>query len=287
MLAQLGLLMVFQLVGEVLVTLTGIPFPGPLCGMLLLLGYLCVRGGPSDELDNVGSKLVDNLGLLFVPAGTAIVGYGTLLANDGVTIFAALVLSTLVVVLILILAYSGIPYKSYFESVAVLHYLLGTAVVALALPLYRNASRLRGRYLCMALALVAGSLASIFVGLSVAVLGHASASTVLSLAPKSATAAVSMEISRLIGGAPAVTATLTIMTGIIGAVGGPYVLNASRILTPEARGFAMGVASHGIATARAFNDSEISGSFAGLGMVLNAILTALIVPPVVRLLGYG
>ena len=139
--------------------------------------------------------------------------------------------------------------------------------------------------MCMALALVAGSLASIFVGLSVAVLGHASASTVLSIAPKSATAAVSMEISRLIGGAPAVTATLTIMTGIIGAVGGPYVLNASRILTPEARGFAMGVASHGIATARAFAESEVAGSFAGLGMVLNAILTALIVPPTVRLLG--
>jgi putative effector of murein hydrolase len=65
-----------------------------------------------------------------------------------------------------------------------------------------------------------------------------------------------MEISRLIGGAPAVTATLTIMTGIIGAVGGPYVLNASRIRTPEARGFAMGIASHGIATARAVTESE-------------------------------
>jgi predicted murein hydrolase (TIGR00659 family) len=189
-----------------------------------------------------------------------------------------------IVALVVILAYSGIPYKSYFEGVAVLHYLLGTAVVALALPLYRNASRLRGRYLRMALALVAGSLASIFVGLCVAILGHASASTILSLAPKSATAAVSMEISRLIGGTPAVTATLTIMTGIIGAVGGPYVLNFWRIRTPEARGFAMGVASHGIATARAFTESEVAGSFAGLGMVLNAILTALIVPPTVRLL---
>ena len=187
--------------------------------------------------------------------------------------------------LVVILAASGVPYKTYFESVAVLHYLLGTTVVALALPLYRNAGRLRGRCVGMALALLAGSLASILVGLSVAILAHASASTVLSLAPKSATAAVSMEISRLIGGAPAVTATLTIMTGIIGAVGGPYVLNVSRIRTPEARGFAMGVASHGIATARAFSESEIAGSFAGLGMALNAILTALIVPPTVRLLG--
>jgi len=75
------------------------------------------------------------------------------------------------------------------------------------------------------------------------------------------------------------------MTGIIGAVGGPYVLNATRIHAPEARGFAMGVASHGIATARAFTEGEVAGSFAGLGMVLSAILTALIVPPVVRMLG--
>jgi len=187
--------------------------------------------------------------------------------------------------LVVILAASGVPYKTYFEGVAVIHYLLGTAVVALALPLYRNIGRLRGRYLGMGLALVTGSFASIFVGLLVAILAHASASTILSLAPKSATAAVSMEISRLIGGAPAVTATLTIMTGIIGAVGGPYVLNASRIRTPEARGFAMGVASHGIATARAFTEGEVAGSFAGLGMVLNAILTALIVPPAVRMLG--
>jgi putative effector of murein hydrolase LrgA (UPF0299 family) len=76
MLAQLGLLMTFQLIGEVVVSLLGIPFPGPLCGMLLLLGYLCLRGGPSEDLSIVGSKLVDNLGLLFVPAGTAIVAYG-------------------------------------------------------------------------------------------------------------------------------------------------------------------------------------------------------------------
>jgi putative effector of murein hydrolase len=91
--------------------------------------------------------------------------------------------------------------------------------------------------------------------------------------------------SRLIGGLPAVTAPLTIMTGIIGAVGGPYVLNASGMRAPQARGFAIGVASHGIATARAFSKGEVAGAFAGLAMVLNANLTALVVPPTVRLLG--
>jgi holin-like protein len=100
MLAQLGLLMMFQLIGEALATSLGIPFPGALCGMLLLLGYLYMRGGPSDELSIVGAKLVDNLGLLFLPAGTAIVAYGALFATDGLAMLAALILSTLVAVLI-------------------------------------------------------------------------------------------------------------------------------------------------------------------------------------------
>src|SRR5258708_33244236 len=95
--------------------------------------------------------------------------------------------------LVVIVASAGVPYKSYFASVAVLHYLLGTAVVALALPLYRNIGRLKGRRMGMATALVAGSLTSILVGLSLAILAHASASTVLSLAPNAPPAAVSME----------------------------------------------------------------------------------------------
>jgi predicted murein hydrolase (TIGR00659 family) len=186
-----------------------------------------------------------------------------------------------------ILICTGVPYKTYFKDVAILHYLLGTAVVALALPLYRNIRRLQDHCIRIGTALFAGSVASILVGLSVAILAHASASTVLSLAPKSATTAVSLEISRLIGGIPALTAALTILTGIIGAVVGPYVLDFLRIRQPEARGVAMGVAGHGIATARAFTEGEVAGSFAGLGMVLNAVLTALLVPPLVRLVGYG
>src|SRR5438552_683728 len=102
---------------------------------------------------------------------------------------------------VLILAAGGIPYDRYFDAVGILHYLLGTAVVALAVPLHRNLKRLEGRCLPMLGALLAGSLASILVGLAVAVVAGASASTILSIAPKSATAAGSMESSRLIGGA--------------------------------------------------------------------------------------
>ena len=218
--------------------------------------------------------------ILFFAASTAL--------NSGLR-KTPLINPTLVTIaaIVAILIGTGVPYKTYSEAVAILHYLLGTAVVALALPLYRNIRRLQGRCIRIGTALFAGSIASILVGLCIAILAHASASTVLSLAPKSATTAVSLEISRKIGGIPALTAALTILTGIIGAVGGPYVLDFLRIRQAEVRGLAMGVASHGIATARAFTEGEVAGSFAGLGMVLNALLTALLVPLLVRLIGYG
>jgi holin-like protein len=100
MLVQLGVLMTFQFAGELLVTLSGFRFPGPLCGMALLLVYLVLRGGPSTELNRVGTTLIDNFGLLFVPAGTAVVAYGALLARDGLAIAAALIISTVAAVLV-------------------------------------------------------------------------------------------------------------------------------------------------------------------------------------------
>jgi holin-like protein len=100
MLIQLGVLMMFQFIGEVVVTLSGIPFPGPLCGMVLLLGYLHLRGGPSEDLSRVGTVLIDNLGLLFVPAGTAVIAYAALLAHDGLAIATALIVSTIAAIFV-------------------------------------------------------------------------------------------------------------------------------------------------------------------------------------------
>ena len=98
MLMQVAVLIAFQFLGEALVKTLDVTFPGPLCGMLLLLGFLFARGGPSQELKTVGSALIDNLGLLFVPAGTAVLAYGTLFAHEGVAVLAALFVSTTVAV---------------------------------------------------------------------------------------------------------------------------------------------------------------------------------------------
>jgi holin-like protein len=119
MLVQLGLLMTFQLIGEALVALSGIPFPGPLCGLVLLLGYLHWRGGPTEELVNVGTALVDNLGLLFVPAGVGIVAYAHLLAHDGLAIVAALVVSTVAAILVSgLIAVKGVSTAPVSEGTA-------------------------------------------------------------------------------------------------------------------------------------------------------------------------
>lgn len=189
-----------------------------------------------------------------------------------------------VLVLVFVLVNSGTSYEIYFQSVSILHYLLGTTVVAMAIPLHRNLRFIERNIALMAFALLAGSLASICLGYFCARKLGAPSALLLSLLPRSATTAVSMEISRKIGGIPALTACLTILTGIIGAMLGPSVLNALHIRSEAARGLALGAISHGIATARAFSESELTGCWASLAMALNAIVTAVLVPPIVHLI---
>jgi holin-like protein len=100
MLRHLVTLMAFQLAGETLVSSMGLPFPGPLLGMLLLLGCLQASGGPGDGLSLISFALIDHLGLFFVPAGTAIIAFWGLMRADAPAILASIVLSTVVAILV-------------------------------------------------------------------------------------------------------------------------------------------------------------------------------------------
>ena len=177
----------------------------------------------------------------------------------------------------------NVDYRTYFAAAQPVHFLLGPAVVALAVPLYRHARLVRERAVDLLVGLAVGSFTGVATGLAVAWSFGVSRAGLLSVAPKSATTAVSMAVSAQIGGIPPVTAVLTIFAGIIGAVTSTYVLDALRVRDPAIRGFSMGLASHGIATARAFQESDTAGTFAGLAMGLNAIATAILVPIVLRL----
>lgn len=181
------------------------------------------------------------------------------------------------------LALSETPYTTYFEGAKFVHFMLGPATVALAAPLFVNLTKLRKSAVPMIGALLAGSLTAILTALGIAYAFGIRGSVLISLAPKSATAPVAMGISESLGGSPTLTAVMVIFTGIIGAVVATPLLNLLRITDWRARGFATGVASHGIGTARALQVNETAGAFAGVGMGLNAILTAILVPFVVHL----
>ena len=183
-----------------------------------------------------------------------------------------------------LLALSGTSYATYFQGAQFVHFLLGPATVALALPLVNNLGAVRRNVVPMLAALFAGGLTAIVSAVGIAMLFGVPHQVLVAIAPKSVTAAVAMAISSQLGGEPALTAVLVIATGIIGAIIVTPLFNAMGITSREARGFAAGLASHGIGTARAFQVSETSGLFAGLAMALNAILTAILVPLLIQVL---
>lgn len=178
---------------------------------------------------------------------------------------------------------TGTPYQTYFEGAKFVHFMLGPATVALAVPLWANLGQVRKTALPMAAALVAGSVTAMGSALALGWAFGLRGEVLLSLAPKSATAPVALGISEAIGGLPTLTAVLVILTGIIGAVFVTPLLNLLRIRDWRARGFATGVAAHGIGTARAFQVNETAGAFAGIGMGVNAVLTAILAPLIIAL----
>jgi predicted murein hydrolase (TIGR00659 family) len=184
----------------------------------------------------------------------------------------------------LFLVLTGTSYTTYFGGAQFVHFLLGPATVALAVPLYENRKLVVASILPMLAALVVGSVTAI---VSVMLLAQAAGlprTVVLSLAPKSVTAGVAMGISEQLGADPSLAAVGVVLTGIMGAVIVTPLMNRLAITDFRARGFAVGLASHGIGTARAFQVDAVAGVFAGITMSLNALLTSLLVPLAATLL---
>ncbi|MEI4485160.1 LrgB family protein [Frigidibacter sp. MR17.14] len=182
-----------------------------------------------------------------------------------------------------VLLATGTPYRTYFEGAQFVHFLLGPATVCLALPLYTNLGHVRRAALPMIAGLLAGSVTAVASALAVAYALGVRGNVLASLAPKSATAPVAIGISERLGGEPTLTAALVLLTGIIGAICVTPMLNALGLRDWRARGFATGVAAHGVGTARALQVNETAGAFAGIGMALNAVLTGIIAPLVLHL----
>lgn len=184
-----------------------------------------------------------------------------------------------------ILVVSGTPYQTYFDGAYFVHFLLGPATVALALPLYENRRVVLRSLVPIVAALVVGSAATIGSVIACAALFNLPAIITISSLPKSATSGVAMGISQSVGGDASLTAIIVVATGIAGAVMATPLLNLLRITDRRARGFAVGLAAHGVGTARAFQVHPLTGTFAGVAMSLNSLMTAVLVPLAVSLVG--
>jgi predicted murein hydrolase (TIGR00659 family) len=186
--------------------------------------------------------------------------------------------ATAIGALIVFLLLTDINYYDYFRGAQFVHFLLGPATVALAVPLYHQLTKLKRLWLPLALSIFSGVTIAALCSIGIVAFLGASPETIFSLAPKSATAPVAMGISERIGGLPSLTAVLVVSTGIIGAVTGTKLLTILRIKDDSVKGVAKGLTAHGIGTARAFQINREMGTFSGLAMALSAFATAVILP---------
>ncbi|MEO8936059.1 MAG: LrgB family protein [Burkholderiaceae bacterium] len=183
-----------------------------------------------------------------------------------------------VCLLLAVLLGTHTTYQTYFDGAQFVHFLLGPATVALAIPLYEQWGKLRSHWVALVVALLVGLLVASTSAVLIAHLLGASPRTLASLVPKSITTPVAMSLSEKLGGIPSLTAVCVVITGIVGSALARFVLNAMRIPSHAVRGFALGLSAHGQGVARAFQVSAEMGAFAGLGMGLSALTAALLLP---------
>ena len=187
--------------------------------------------------------------------------------------------------LIALLQLTGISYETYEQGGQYIEFWLKPAIVALGVPLYQNLGQIRRQLLPILMSQLVGCLVGLVsVTLIASALG-ASHEVIVSLAPKSVTTPIAMEVCKTSGGIPSLTAAIVVIVGLFGAVFGFKILEVWHVRNPFSQGISMGTAAHAVGTSRAMEKGEIYGAYSSLGLILNGVLTALLTPFVLKLLG--
>ena len=176
----------------------------------------------------------------------------------------------------LMLQATGLNAQAYGEAAALMSLLLAPIVVALAIPAARQLTVARECWLAVLAGVASGGLVAILVTWTVASWLGASPATLVSLAPRSTTVAVAIEWSQLMGGIAAVTAFVTTVSAVLGAMFGVGLLSRIGVRDERAVGLALGVSAHGLGAARALAISETACAFASIGLAANAIFTSIV-----------
>lgn len=187
--------------------------------------------------------------------------------------------------LIALLQLTGISYETYEQGGQYIDFWLKPAIVALGVPLYQNLGQIRRQLLPILMSQLVGCLVGLVsVTLIASALG-ASHEVIVSLAPKSVTTPIAMEVCKTSGGIPSLTAAIVVIVGLFGAIFGFKILEVWHVRNPFSQGISMGTAAHAVGTSRAMEKGETYGAYSSLGLILNGVLTALLTPFVLKLLG--
>ena len=189
-----------------------------------------------------------------------------------------------IAVIIVFLLSMDIPYDTYHESAKMIDFWLKPAVVALGVPLYLQLSSIKRQFVPILASQMVGCIAGIVSVVIIAKVLGASDTVLMSLASKSVTTPIAMEVTQVLGGIPSLTAAIVVITGLIGAIIGFKTLSVGHVSNPMALGLSMGAASHAIGTSAAMDRDQFVGAYASLGLTLNGILTALLTPTVIDLI---
>lgn len=190
-----------------------------------------------------------------------------------------------IIVLIAFLKLTGISYEKYNEAGLLVEFWLKPAVVALGVPLYQQFRIIRKQFLPILLSQFVGCVTGVVSVVTVARLMGASDTIIYSLAPKSVTTPIAMEVSDALGGIPSLTAAVVVCVGLMGGIFGFKIMKLARIDSPVAQGLSLGAAAHAVGTSAASEISHKYGAFASLGLIINGILTAMLTPTILHLLG--
>ena len=239
-----------------------------------------IRSMRRRELMDFLSNEIFLIALTFI----AFLGAQLLQRRFGVKLLNPILVS--IIVLIVILSSAGIDYDTYRAGGKYIEFWLKPAVVALGLPLYKQLSTIKKQLLPLLLSELAGCVAGIVSVVALAELLGASREIIMSLAPKAVTTPIAMEISAAVGGNPALTAAVVVCTGIFGGMAGFKIVKLSHVKSPIAQGLSIGTAAHAIGTSAAMERGERYGAFSSLGLTLNGLLTALLAPFILPLIGY-
>ena len=192
---------------------------------------------------------------------------------------------TAMVVIIGVILIFKIPYSEYRAGNKLLDFLLGPSVVALALRLYDNLKIVKKNLVAILSAVTVGSIVGIAGVWVIGKMFGASSELVKSMEAKSVTVPIAIDVTSIAGGSTSLIAISVVLTGVLGAVFGPALINALKITNPVAKGVAMGCSAHGIGTGLAIELGAVEGAVSGLCIVLMGVATSVLVPLLNMILG--